>query len=192
EQEERERRKKQVEETKEDGKIAEQEYDAGSEEVLGSEVVSNNPNSVEGLAELRNANGVNEQNLQVEAVLEHNGQVFYDVNQTARNVASSTDQPLPIYNEKRALAGKPNNTTSDTHAEIGTLGQSHAAGNRGGDAVLTIHGKDACSFCQSDLKKMATQLELQRLEVRQPSNTVIFNGPDDFKPTKKGGLRWPK
>ncbi|MEJ2065938.1 MAG: hypothetical protein P8X74_22105, partial [Reinekea sp.] len=42
EQEERERRKKQVEETKEDGKIAEQEYDAGSEEVLGSEVVPDN------------------------------------------------------------------------------------------------------------------------------------------------------
>lgn len=46
-------------------------------------------------------------------------------------------------------------------------------------------------YVQSDLKKMATQLELERLEVRQPSNTVIFNGLDDFKSTKKGGMRWP-
>jgi hypothetical protein len=151
-----------------------------------------NPNTPEVLAAMRKANGVNEQNLQVEAVFEHNGQVFYDVNQTARNVANATDQPLPIYNEKRVLAGKPNNTTSDAHAEIGALGKSHAAGNRGGSAVLTIHGKDACSFCRSDIKKMAQQLELQRLEVRQPSSTVIFNSPDDFLSTKKGGLKWPQ
>ncbi|PKF76753.1 type IV secretion protein Rhs [Vibrio sp. vnigr-6D03] len=150
-----------------------------------------NPNTPEGLAKLRRTHEVNESNLQVEAVLEHNGKVFYDTNQTARNVANATNVPLPIYSEKRALAGKPNNTTSDAHAEIGALAQSYSEGNRGGEAVLTIHGKDACSFCQSDLKKMSKQLELQRLEVRQPSNTVVFDGPEDFKPTKKGGLRWP-
>lgn len=150
------------------------------------------PNSPSGLEELRKIHGVNDSKLQVEAVLIHKGGVFYDVNQTARNIANATDQHLPIYNEKKALAGKPNNTKATAHAEIGVLGQSHAVGHRGGEAILTIHGKDACNFCQSDLKRMAIQLELERLIVRQPSGDVIFNGPDDFKSTKKGGLRWPK
>ncbi|WP_442478210.1 cytidine deaminase-like fold-containing protein [Vibrio quintilis] len=97
-----------------------------------------------------------------------------------------------MYNEKRALAGKPNNTTSSAHAEIGALFQSYESNNRGGKAILTIYGQDACSFCQSDLKKMALKLELDSLEVHQPTGIVSFNEPKDFKPTKKGGLRWPK
>ena len=144
------------------------------------------------LIKLREENNVIEENLKVEAVLEHNGSIYYDVNQTARDPKNATNEPLPIYNEKKALAGKPNNTTSDAHAEIGALGQSHTDGNRGGEAVLTLYGKDACSFCQSDIKKMALELGLEKLVVHQPSGTVVFHGPDDFKPTKKGGLRWPK
>ncbi|REL28127.1 hypothetical protein DXX93_17190 [Thalassotalea euphylliae] len=143
------------------------------------------------LTELRKASKVKEENLQVEAVFEHNGQTFYDVNQTARNPQNATGEPLPIYSEKRVERGKPNNTTADAHAEIAALGQSYLAGNRGGSAVLTIHGQDACNFCRTDLKKMANELELESLKVIQPSNTVTFENPEDFKPTKKGGKKWP-
>lgn len=142
------------------------------------------------LAELRAQYGVNEANLKVEATFEHQGNTFYDVNQTARNPEFATDGRLPIYSEAKASVGAPNQTYADAHAEIGAMAQSFDAGARGGSATLNIMGKDACSFCVSDVKKMALQLELDELTVIQPSGTITFIGPKDFAPVKLGGRKW--
>jgi len=98
--------------------------------------------------------------------------------------------PLPIYSESKALAGAPNQTFASAHAEVGSMGRSFVDGNLGGDAILNIYGKDACTFCVSDVKRMALQLQLDSLTVNQPSGTVKFIGPKDFAPVKKGGLKW--
>lgn len=112
------------------------------------------------------------------------------MNQTARNSALATDVKLPIYSESKAIAGKPNQTFASAHAEVGSMGQSFAEGNLGGNAVLNIFGKDACTFCLSDVKRMGLELRLDSLTVHQPSGTVKFMGPNDFAPVKKGGLKW--
>jgi YD repeat-containing protein len=142
------------------------------------------------LQALRTQYGVNEANLQVEATFQHNGSMYYDVNQTARNPALANETRLPIYSESKATAGAPNQTFASAHAEIGAMGQSFIDGNLGGNATLTIYGKDACTFCVSDVKKMALQLKLDSLTVVQPSGTVKFTNPIDFAPVKKGGLKW--
>jgi YD repeat-containing protein len=142
------------------------------------------------LAELRAQYGVNEANLKVEATFEHQGNTFYDVNQTARNSELATDGRLPIYSDAKASVGAPNQTYADAHAEIGAMAQSFDTGARGGSATLTIMGKDACSFCVSDVKRMALQLELDELTVIQPSGTITFTGPQDFAPIKLGGKKW--
>jgi hypothetical protein len=142
------------------------------------------------LAALRGQYGVTQENLVVEAKFEHGGRLFYDVNQTARNSALATEERLPIYSEAKARVGAPNQTFADAHAEIGAMGQSFAEGVRGGHATLTINGKDACTFCVSDVKKMALHLELDSLTVVQPSGTVQFVGAQDFAPIKLGGKKW--
>ena len=139
---------------------------------------------------LRTQYGVNETNLQVEATFEHNGNLYYDVNQTARNPLLATDDMLPIYSESKALAGLPNQTFASAHAEVGAMGRSFTEGNVGGDAILNIYGKDACTFCVSDVKKMALQLKLDSLTINQSSGTVKFVTPQDFAPVKRGGLKW--
>lgn len=123
----------------------------GATSLLNFELVR--PSSRPSLGELRVQYGVNVANLAVEATFYHQGKLFYDVNQTARNSAWATDDRLPIYSESRARLGDPNQTRGDAHAEVGAMGQSYDSGMRGGSATLTILGKDACSYCMSDVKK---------------------------------------
>jgi len=102
--------------------------------------------NAENVAEMRRTSGINEANLKVEALFEHDGRTFYDVNQTARSPSLSTNDKLPIFDEIRVARGKPNNTKADAHAEVGAMGQAYFNGVRGGSAKLTIIGQDACTF----------------------------------------------
>src|SRR5882724_2117852 len=121
---------------------------------------------------------------------EHDGRTFYDVNQTARSPSLSTNDKLPIFDEIRVARGKPNNTKADAHAEVGAMGQAYFNGVRGGSAKLTIIGQDACTFCVSDVKRMALRLELDELTVVQPKGTTKFANPQEFAPLRKGGKSW--
>ena len=100
-----------------------------------------------------------------------------------------------MINKKKVKNSKPNNTTTDAHAEIGVLNQSYTAGNRGGEAVLTVFGEPVCSYCRSDIKLMVKHLQLEKLEVQQITkhqNVSIILYPPDFEKTKKGGFTWPE
>src|SRR5882724_1304991 len=57
-------------------------------------------------------------------------------------------------------------------------------------AKPTIIGQDACTFCVSDVKRMALRLELDELTVVQPKGTTKFANPQEFAPLRKGGKSW--
>lgn len=111
----------------------------------------------------------------VTALFEHSGQVYEDVNPTARNPRTSSPIPGPS-GESRGLSAV-NNNTSRAHAEVGAMEQSRRAGNRGGRGVLMIQGEPMCRYCQSDVKKMARALNLDSLEVHHldTGEVAVFN-----------------
>lgn len=93
------------------------------------------------------------------------GQSFFDVNQTARpaNVPNN-NQPTLI--SSLVEPGDPNGTYGEAHAEIGVIQQAYDAGlTKGQSMTIVVRGQNACSFCQSDLVKMADASGLNQLTV---------------------------
>jgi RHS repeat-associated protein len=90
-----------------------------------------------------------------EALFEHNGQVFHDVNPTARPAGSAT-QGRP-----------PGGLIEPAHAEVGAMWQSELAGNRGGVGRLYIEGQAMCGWCKGDVKTRARQMKLDELHVEE-------------------------
>jgi hypothetical protein len=122
----------------------------------------------------------------VEAVFEHNGRTYRDMNPTHRDPSLATGEPIPTASQSGNR--RPyNNDTIDMHGEIGAMFQSYKDGNRGGTATLTITGEPICSRCKGDIKRMAQALELAELTVIHPEGIVQFIGSRDFAVVKKGG-----
>lgn len=65
-------------------------------------------------------------------------------------------------------------------------------GGNGGDATLYNYGKAICSFCQTDIKKMALVLYLNSLTVHEDStgNKYVFSTSGEFYNKPEGGKTW--
>ena len=73
------------------------------------------------------------------------------------------------------------------------MNQSRVAGNVGGNAILTVEGEPVCSYCRSDIKKMALVLKLDNLKVVEnvSGKTYTFTSQTgDFYNVGDGGKRW--
>ena len=99
----------------------------------------------------------------VDAIFEMQGHTFTGTNPLDRNPRISS----PI----QGLSAV-NNDKFKMHAEIDAMTQAHDKGLRGGKGVLKIKGKNACSYCKGDIKKMALKLDLDELEVHNHDGTV--------------------
>ena len=119
----------------------------------------------------------------VDAIFEMQGHTFTGTNPLDRNPRISS----PI----QGLSAV-NNDKFKMHAEIDAMTQAHDKGLRGGKGVLKIKGKNACSYCKGDIKKMALKLDLDELEVHNHDGTVHKFSKGDLKPVKKGGKGWKK
>lgn len=65
--------------------------------------------------------------------------------------------------------------------------QAKKAGLRGGKGSLEVSGKLICPYCKGDIKKMAIQLELEELTIRDANDSVYKFNKSDLAPVKKGG-----
>jgi RHS repeat-associated protein len=130
----------------------------------------------------------------VDALFEHNGTVFADVNPTRRS--PRVDAPIVGPPNQPGLSAI-NNNVFGAHAEIGAMNQSLAAGNRGGLGVLMVQGEPICRFCQSDIKKMALSLGLDELHIHHlDTGELAVLRTADFATVDNGGVtlrsRMPK
>ena len=98
---------------------------------------------------------------------------YGDVNPTAREASRRTDDIIPAPEGQRGLTFV-NNSMKRAHAEVGSMNQSFMSGNRGGVGLLYVDGKDICRFCKVDVKKMALNLELEKLLVIEESSNNFY------------------
>ncbi|HEX7314764.1 MAG TPA: PA14 domain-containing protein [Pyrinomonadaceae bacterium] len=122
---------------------------------------------------------------EVFAEFELAGQVFNDVNATARKVRKSG--PLP------GLSGSSDDQLV-MHAEIGAMHQAYEAGLRGGHGILRVSGsRNVCKYCKGDIKSFASDyLNLETLTVFDTDGIVYtFEAKTgDFRIYQDGGKGW--
>lgn len=121
----------------------------------------------------------------VEAKMMLNGKEYKCVNPTARE-----DRDPPPGELTGILGPTPNRNTRDMHAEISCMYKALKDGNKGGKAEIEVKGMEVCDWCQKDIKKMAQQLELDELTIKDSSGTYRFKGPTDFLNKSQGGKTW--
>jgi len=114
-----------------------------------------------------------------------NGKEYKDVNPTARE-----DREPPPRELTGILGPTPNRNTRDMHAEIACMYKALKDGNKGGKAEIEVKGMEVCDWCQKDIKKMAQQLELDELIIKDSAGTYKFSGPTDFLNKSQGGKTW--
>ena len=108
-----------------------------------------------------------------------NGQVFRDVNQTARVDANSEKPTLIAARVARKEAEKkkslPNSNMGTAHAEVGAIQQAFEAGVTK-DAAMTmeVSGKAVCGFCRGDVAAMAEKAGLKSLKIEEKETGKIL------------------
>lgn len=105
-----------------------------------------------------------------------NGEVFKDVNQSAK--IGATNEPTLIADRiaaKVEAKGKPfpNGTVADSHAEIGVIQKAYSARKtQGAEMSMTVSGKDVCGYCKGDIAAAADAAGLKSLTVRAIDNVT--------------------
>lgn len=136
--------------------------------------------------------------LQVIAIYEHGGDVYMDVNPTARRNHSTSTQPIGIsvknsknIDVKLSSAGiRKVNTPINMHAEVGVMLQTT---HTGGVGTLTVLGEKVCRSCTTNVRLIAAYQNLNNLTVNEwkTGNIYSFNGADgEFFSKPKGGVTW--
>ncbi|MDE5824704.1 MAG: hypothetical protein K2H91_08500 [Lachnospiraceae bacterium] len=149
--------------------------------------------------EVYNKAGIgNYDNLQVIAIYEHGGDVYMDVNPTARRNRSTSTQPIGIsvknsinIDVKLSSGGRRMyDTQFNMHAEVGAMLQTK---HTGGVGTLTVLGKKVCTSCTTNVRLIAAYQNLSNLTVNEwrTGNIYSFNGADgEFFSKPKGGVTW--
>ena len=142
----------------------------------------------------------NENNLQVLAIYEQNGQRYMDVNPTARADSYRTGEVIPASvtapdGSTISLSNyRGQNNTSSAHGEIGAMNQSYTVGEQGGDATLTVLGQPVCPTCQNrNVRTMAVVSNVGTLTVNDymSNGTYQFSGANNgFFSRNRGGVTW--
>lgn len=116
----------------------------------------------------------------VTAVGRVNGQVFTDVNQTARPlVLASESQPTLIAGRAHARAAKDpsrltNSSMADAHAEIGVIEQANKAGQTKGQEMVLAVSKPPCGYCTGDIAAEAEQAGLKYLRINTQNTETLY------------------
>jgi len=141
----------------------------------------------------------NYDNLQVIAIYEHGGDVYMDVNPTARRNRSTSTQPIGIsvknadnIDVELSSGGgrRKHDTPFNMHAEVGAMLQST---HTGGVGTLTVLGKNVCPTCTTNVRLIAAYQNLDNLTVNEwrTGNIYSFNNADgEFFSKPKGGVTW--
>ncbi|WP_080433649.1 hemagglutinin repeat-containing protein [Burkholderia ubonensis] len=121
--------------------------------------------------------------VQVTADASIGGRSFYDVNQTARGVGFA-DPSQPTLISKWVLPGDPNGVYGEAHAEIGVIQQAYNAGlTQGQSMTIVVRGLSPCSYCNSDLMRMADAAGLSKL-------TIVDGATGEVKQWIQGSAVW--
>jgi len=114
----------------------------------------------------------------VEVLFEHQGQVFYDVNPTARPGAGIS-----------ALSRIPGGFGN--HPDAGAMYMSLQQGNSGGIGRLYVEGQPICPLCLGDVKLMGRTLDLEGLHVEEAATgRKFFFNRQGLQTNANGGMTW--
>jgi hypothetical protein len=117
----------------------------------------------------------------VTAEAEIDGQKITGTNQSARAPdLADPNKPTLAGDTIQAKVGResgPNTNMANAHAEVEVIQKARDQGlTQGRDMQITVDGKPVCDYCKSDIRNMADEAGLNRVEVYETAtgNTLVW------------------
>ncbi|MBA0186916.1 hemagglutinin repeat-containing protein [Pectobacterium odoriferum] len=149
----------------------------------GAEIVLASVTPILGEAAAKQLSKIVDANLKVVAKGNVDGAKFSDTNQGVRpsnladfNKPTLIDGVVQAKIDKRPDKNFPNGNMGTAHAEVGVIQQAFDKGmTNGKDMLMSVSGEKVCSYCSSDVVKMAQKSGLKSLTIYEEKSGDVLH-----------------